>query len=121
MVSLPPDPQIRSALTTSSYKETSLFVFCRLRWSLMNQWSQDVSPSMLPFAPAVKPPDDASTLKPALVGATETLQGVAALELPLKRVTVVPFPAALTPSWYQNEYRGEPDGCQPIWLIVAGE
>jgi hypothetical protein len=61
MVSLPPDPQIRSALTTSSYKETSLFVFCRLRWSLMNQWSQDVSPSMLPFAPAVKPPDDAST------------------------------------------------------------
>ena len=37
MVSLPPDPQIRSALTTSSYKETSLFVFCRFRWSLMNQ------------------------------------------------------------------------------------
>lgn len=99
MVSLPTDPQIRSAPTTSSYRETSLFVFCRLRWSLMNQWSQAVSPSMLPFAPAVKPVEDASTLKPPLVGATVTLQGVAALELPLNRVTVVPLPfARFTPS-----------------------
>ena len=77
---------------------------------------------MLPFAPAVKPVDDANTWKPPLVGAAVTLQGVVATELPLKRVTVVPSPfAKLTPSWYQNEYRGEPDGGKPIWLIVEGE
>ncbi len=37
MVSL---PRIRRSvwnLTTMSYKDTSLFGFCRLRWSLMNQ------------------------------------------------------------------------------------
>lgn len=37
MVSLPPDPQIRLAATTTAYKETSFCEFCRLRWSLMNQ------------------------------------------------------------------------------------
>ena len=120
MVSLPPDPQIRSPLTSTSYWETSFRELVRARWSLMNQWSQVVSPSMLPFAPAVKPDGVAATCQPALVGATVTLQGVVAVELPLKRCTVVPFPTALTPSWYQNEYRGEPDGCQPILLITAG-
>jgi hypothetical protein len=33
----PPDPQIRVALHKDDYKDTSLFGFCRLRWSLMNQ------------------------------------------------------------------------------------
>jgi hypothetical protein len=37
MVPLPPDPKIRSTLQRRSYKDTSLFGFCRFRWSLMNQ------------------------------------------------------------------------------------
>ena len=55
LVLLPPDPKIRLTPQRRSYKETSLFGFCRFRWSLMNQWSQAVSPSMFPLAPAVNP------------------------------------------------------------------
>lgn len=95
----PPDPQIRVALHKDGYKDTSLFGFCRLRWSLMNQWSHAVSPSMLPLAPAVKPDDDACTVNPPLAGGAVTLQGRFAVEPPLNGVTVVPFPfARFTPS-----------------------
>ena len=63
-----------------SYRFTSLFGFCRFRWSLMNQWSQATSPSMLPFAPAVNPLGAAPTANPPLAGATVTLHGIVATE-----------------------------------------
>lgn len=81
-----------------SYRFTSLFGFCRFRWSLMNQWSQATSPSMLPFAPAVNPLGAAPTANPPLAGATVTLHGIVATELPLNRVIVVPTPRAFAPS-----------------------
>jgi len=77
---------------------------------------------MLPLAPAVNPIDDAKTLKPALVGATATLQGVAAVELPGNRDAVVPSPLPPTaaPSIYQKEYRGDPAGDHPTCDKVIG-
>jgi hypothetical protein len=86
----------------------------------MNHSSHVESPSMFPLAPAVKLVDVAATTKPPLLGATETLHGAVAVELPVNGATVVLFPIALTPAAYQNEYRVPPTGSQRISLMVRG-
>jgi nuclease-like protein len=61
---------------TGHYCDTSLSVFVRARWSLMNHWSQVGSPSMLPLAPAENPLGVAPTVHPALAGGCVTSHGV---------------------------------------------
>jgi len=82
--------------------DASLIGFEMFRRSLMNHSSHVESPSMFPLAPAVKLVDVAATTKPPLLGATETLHGAVAVELPVNGATVVLFPIALTPAAYQN-------------------
>ena len=86
----------------------------------MNHWSHVESPSMFPLAPAVNPVDVAATAKPLAVGATVTLHGAVAVELPVNGATVELFPIASTPAAYQNEYRVPPTGSQRTSLTVVG-